>query len=430
MTEILSIPMKNAEHMLGKFPTEENYNRVVTSDTDLYRETPDGVQDESNIIFKFRKNVFSTEEVVQAHEGLIKAATETQNRGIAAGPRGDTIGGRDFVKGQQMAIMDAMLDASESSLEEEHDAIDHAIETYREGQDTRGIVWLSEKIKKAGYEYSTFFDTWLETVRPFSVAERKVKTKEMMKTFISDTTYANTVHSGIAGWFDRYPRIPFGRATSFTEANPELFKKSYPYLQTLSNTFGKLLPQRFAKQKAFTDAIDPAFVVPETAYTTITVNKTFQTACHRDAGDYTEGFSNITCLSPDGTKTWEGCLFVLPEYDIAIELHPGDLLLVNNHDGIHGNTKITDGTRVSVVAYAREKMALLGSFEYESLRKQYVEDRRKNKDHPLQRHLWNGVSPGMWDEDEWFQYLEQHGGTEMLNKYHEKKVESSLEAFF
>lgn len=430
MAEILTIPARNTEHLLGQFPTEKDYDRIITTDTDLYRETPDGVNDETNVIFKYRKNVFSTEEIVEAYEGLIKAATETQNRGLAAGPRGESLGTRDYVSGLQMAIIDAILDASDSSLDENFDAIDNAIATFRDGQESRGIVWLREKIKKTGIEYSKFFDHWLETVRPMSVRERKQATKEMMKTYISDTTYANTVHSGIAGWFDRYPRIPYGRATSFTENNPELFAKSFPYLQTLSNKFAELLPVRHGRQQAFTDKIDSNYVVPGTCYTTITVNKTFQTACHRDAGDLTEGFSNITCLSKDGTKTWEGCLFVLPEFRVALELHPGDLLLVNNHEGMHGNTQLTSGERVSVVAYAREKMAELGSFEYESLRKQFVDDRRKNPDHPLQRQLWNGVSPGMWSEKEWFDYLEEHGGKDMLNKYHPKKETTSLEGFF
>jgi hypothetical protein len=267
-----------------------------------------------------------------------------------------------------------------------------------------------------------------------SPAERKVAAKDMVDTYISDTSYANTVNSGICGWFDRYPRIPYGRATAYTEKNPELFSKSYPYLQTLSRKFEELLPVRYGKQKAFTDKIDPAFVVPGTPYTTLTVNRTFRTAAHRDAGDFSDGFSNISCISPDGKKSWEGCLFVLPEYRIAVELHPGDLLLVNNHDGIHGNTEIIgdNSDRISIVAYAREKMALLGSFEYENLRRQFVDYRRLNQEHPEWRPLWNGVSSKMWESTEWYDYLKEQGGQEMLDTYHPTaSVESaSLEDLF
>ncbi len=43
------------------------------------------------------------------------------------------------------------------------------------------------------------------------------------ETYISDTTYANVVFSGIAGWFDRYPRIPYGRATAYTQHSYDKF---------------------------------------------------------------------------------------------------------------------------------------------------------------------------------------------------------------
>ena len=53
-------------------------------------------------------------------------------------------------------------------------------------------------------------------------------------------------------------------------------------------------------------------------------------------------------------------------------------------------------------------MLNLQSYEYEMLRKQFVEERRGNKEHALQRNLWNGVSPGMWDKDEWKEYMKSH----------------------
>ena len=421
MTKELTIEKIDCEDKLGKWLDDNSYNQIITEDTDLYAmDRFGGKNGEHNVIFKFRKGVFSSEEQQGAFEGLAPAAIETQNRGLAAGPRAGQNGKRDWVTPLQEDILDAIFTAPDSTLDDEFDAIENAIARHKPDEAGRGRVWLRDRIKKAGVEYSEFFDWWLDSVRPMSPAERKVEAKSMVKNYISDTSYANTVNSGIAGWFDRYPRIPYGRATAYTEKNPELFAKSYPYLQTLARQFEELLPERYAKQKAFTDAIDPAYVVPETPYTTLTVNRTFRTAAHRDAGDYTEGFSNISCIYPDGKKGWDGCLFVLPEFRIAVELHPGDLLLVNNHEGIHGNTEIIgdDPIRISIVAYAREKMALLGSYEYETLRRQYVDYRRLNEEHPEWRPLWNGVSTKMWDATEWYDYLREHGGQEMLDKYH------------
>jgi hypothetical protein len=53
-------------------------------------------------------------------------------------------------------------------------------------------------------------------------------------------------------------------------------------------------------------------------------------------------------------------------------------------------------------------MVDLESWDYEQLRKQYVEERRLNKNHKLQRPLWNGVSPKMWEEQEWYDYMSAH----------------------
>ena len=120
-------------------------------------------------------------------------------------------------------------------------------------------------------------------------------------------------------------------------------------------------------------------------------------------------------------------------------MRPGDLLLIDNMRVIHGNTPIEapdsgkeDLLRMSLVFYFRENMQHLGSWEYEKMRRTYVDERRLNKDHPLWRQSWNGVSPGMWDEREWYNWLETNGGKNMLTEYHPKasEEEGTLEAFF
>jgi hypothetical protein len=77
-------------------------------------------------------------------------------------------------------------------------------------------------------------------------------------------------------------------------------------------------------------------------------------------------------------------------------------------------------------------MDKLGSWEYEALRKQYVDDRRKNEEHPLWKPFWNGVSPSMWDENEWYDYLADRGGEDMLKQYHPEARQqvSTLDDFF
>lgn len=445
----------DCEHLLGTFVDENHYDKVIEEDTDCYMpplcdvmtkadcgmkdcEDCDKGNDELRIAFKFRKNYFSKEEQDSAYRGLRGAATESQNRGLAAGPRGEMLategrGGRDWVTPYQHEILDFLMDDGASLFDD--NSVAKIREKYKNGNpkdsdETRGTVWLRSEVTKKYPEYHGWFDKWVDGLSNKSQEEVRAEARIVAEEWASTTNYAKSVFSGVAGWYDRYPRIPYGRATSYTEKSPELFELAYPFLQSLNKGFKELLPWRWNNQKAAADKLDPRFLVPETVFTTITVNKTFRTACHRDAGDLDAGLSNLLVL---GTGEYTGGYLVFPEYRIAVNVRPGDLLLVNNHEVIHGNTPIVlnnpddvTNERISVVCYFREKMLELKSYDYEALRKQYVEERRMNKAHPLQRPLWNGVSPGMWEDKEWYDYLHAHG---MKDPYGKDEV-ASLEGFF
>ena len=429
MTKIIIAKTKiDCEHLLGQFLDESHFDTLIEEDTDCYFQS----EDESNIAFKFRKNYFSKQEQDAAYAGLREAATQTQNRGLAAGPKGDKCGGREWVTEFQLRVFDFFKKQPENSVIKIDiaDEVNALRERYANEDTSRGLVWLSAKVKEDKFD----FEEWLKKAIKMSIKERKEETRGIEETYISDTTYANVVFSGIAGWFDRYPRIPYGRATAYTQNHYDKFEQSFPFLQTLDRGFAELLPTRHAAQREAADKIDPAFLVPGTVFTTITVNKTFRTAAHRDAGDFTNGLSNLLVLSNNGN--YSGGYLILPEVRVAVNVRPGDLLLVNNHEYIHGNTPIVCNDevaeRISLVCYLREKMLELGSKEYEDLRYNYVEQRRKNKEHPLQRKLWNGISEGMWFEKEWYDYLEEHGGRDMVQKYHPEAYEqvSTLESLF
>jgi len=440
----------DCEKLLGQFVDESHYDVLIEEDTDCYQKAEcdptmlasceegncaeckqKNTKDERKIAFKFRKNFFSKEEQEQAYLGLREAATQTQNRGLAAGPKGDKCGGREWVTEFQLAVLDLFKKEPENTLVklDIKKEVEFLKEKYASGGDSRGLVWLSAKVKEDKFN----FDKWLAKAVKMTITQRKEEARGIEETYISDTTYANVVNSGIAGWFDRYPRIPYGRATAYTQNHYDKFKMSFPFLHSLDKGYKKLLPWRWGNQRAAADKVDPRFLVPKTVFTTVTVNKTFRTACHRDAGDFTEGLSNLLVLSNNGKYT--GGYLVFPEYRIAVNVRPGDLLLVNNHEIMHGNTPIEtydDGERISLVCYLREKMLELGSYEYENSRFNFVEYRRKNKEHPMQRKLWNGISEGMWSSQEWYDYLEKNGGREMLDKYHPEAYnkESTIDSLF
>jgi hypothetical protein len=421
-------------HMLGQFPDESHYDLLIEEDTDVYMPEVPGHPEltftEERIVLKFRKNYFSKEQQDQAYIGLREAATETQNRGLAAGPRAEKLGNREWVTEYEYDILDYFINPNANLFGADPiEEIRASHQNKKPSPSNRNNVWGISAVKKDNF----VFEDWVEVTKKLSEAEMIAEANRVIKKYVCATTYANGVMSGIAGWFDRYPRIPFGRATSYTAREPEKFAMAYPFLQSLAQGFKDLLPWRYNNQMEAAKKLDPRFLVPETPFTTVTVNRSFRTACHFDAGDLTSGLSNLLTLTNNGN--YRGCHLVAPEYRVAVNPRPGDLLLINNHEVMHGNTQIElldeEAERISLVVYFREKMLELGSKEYEDTRYDFVEHRKNDKEHPEQRPLWNGVSAGMWESKEWYDFCEKKLGRDELLKYHpEAKEQQSLEEFF
>lgn len=434
MMEIYANKKYDAEARLGQFLDASDFDEMIDHDCDLYGPSIDGTMTEENIIAKFRKNWFTEAEQQAAYEGLRDAAVESQNRGMAAGPRGEILGaqgrgGREWVTPYQLDVLEFLMrpifevDSSETleDIKKRHSG--------KPVEDTRGLVWKIAEIRKDHGEYYGFFDRWLSETVNLDRKEQIAAANSVKDKYISETNYAQSVMSGIAGYFGRYPRIPWGRVTSYTEKNPEKFALAYPFLNKLDKGFKELLPERWAKQRAAADRLDPKFLIDKTVFTTLTVNHNWRTAAHYDAGDLEAGFSNLTAITNKG-KGWKGGALILPQYRVAVNLRPGDLLLVANHTAIHGNLPLEGGEeddRLSLVAYFREDMLNLKSYEYEQLRKKFVTERSKDKKHKYYRPLWNGVSSQMWESEEWAEYLAKHGMKDEDGIVSEK---SSLEAFF
>ena len=444
----------NEDDVLGQYPSEELYDIVIEKDTDFYL-PPEcdvtksascdqeciGCEDESRVAFKFRKGVFTQEEQDGALAGLWKAAKPSDNRGLAAGPRSEKHARRDWVQDWQEKVLQWFEKGQPQSLDGS-DPVEDIRKKHEGFAPIRGNAWIKMTIEKE-YEYTGFFDEMLSQLRSMNVEEAKNFVEEIRVQYISDATYASQVWSGIAGFYDRYPRIPFGRPTEYTEKHGN-WSKCYPFARKLDEEFARLMPARYAYQKDLADNTDKRFLIGEdTTFTTITVNTTTKDrsarmACHRDAGSLNDGFSNLTVIG-DGKKSWKGGYLVCPEVRVAINVRPGDLLLIDNMQVIHGNTPIEapesgddDLMRMSLVFYYRENMKKLGSWEYESTRRQYVKEREKNEEHPLWWSRWNGVSADMWTDREWYDYLEGKMGKDTVLEYHPEafEVAGSLEDFF
>lgn len=311
---IVADKIHDSEHLLGMFVDESHYDILVEEDTDCYLPATCDVAEQANcetdrdcsncakganeqrIAFKFRKNFFTKQEQDDAYIGLREAAVRTENRGLASGIKEGTSvtgEGREWVTNYQEEMIHALLEARNASLVEgdvieeirsKYPTADSRLKALGSGKNN---VWVISRFRG-----KFNFDEWVDSIIPFSKEERAKATEEVM-TMISETSYGNPVDSGIAGWYDRYPRIPYGRATTYTRDNFDKFKMAYPFLQSLARGFKELLPWRFNNQMEAAKKLDSRYLVPETPFTTITVNKTFRTAAHRDAGDLDSGLSNL-----------------------------------------------------------------------------------------------------------------------------------------
>lgn len=253
--------------------------------------------DTGEFLIRFRRRVLNPHDCRVAYENLRSAATHTDNRGIAAGEI--PTGATEIVRGNE-------------------------------------IVKIGDRSR-----------TRYRQLKPDGT--------------LSSTNRAITVQSGLVGFFDRNPRIPFCRQTAFNIQHGDRFEAALPFIQQVSEQFRLLMPGRWAAQKAEVDNISPDFVIPGTVFTTITVNKNWQTAVHQDAGDLQAGFGVLTALR---AGSFDGGYFCLPQYRVAVDMQSTDVMLADVHKW-HGNTPIVGRSarheRVSCVFYVRERMKDCGS---------------------------------------------------------------------
>lgn len=173
---------------------------------------------------------------------------------------------------------------------------------------------------------------------------------------VSNITVGNKVYSGNVGFMDAGAMIHYCRKTAFARDHFEQYTAGVPFVNYIDEKYKELCPIHYKKQKTIADSTNRNYIIGDTSFTTVTVNKNFRTACHQDAGDYRDGFGNLIVYREG---SYDGGYFVMPEYGIAIDLHTTDLLFADVHKW-HGNTDLynqsEDYLRISFVMYYRENM--------------------------------------------------------------------------
>lgn len=181
-------------------------------------------------------------------------------------------------------------------------------------------------------------------------------------------------NTGIAGYFDRYQRIPYCRQTAFNANNPEKFAQATPMFQYAAAAMQRYVPDRYETQQAKADQTVDDWLIERTPFTTVTVNLNWQTATHTDAGDLPEGFGVMTVVS---LGDYDGAAYIQPQYRTGFDIRTGDVILSDVHEW-HGNEPFRNASgyyeRLSCVLYYRREMTECGTPEEETERAKQQKD--------------------------------------------------------
>jgi hypothetical protein len=148
----------------------------------------------------------------------------------------------------------------------------------------------------------------------------------------------NTVFSSVVGYFEATPfaKVPC-RMTSYTQKYFQGYRKGIPFLQAIDRQFQKLVPAPYrAQQKRIKST--PAYRIADTAFSSVTINRNFRTALHKDAGDFKDGYGNLTVLE---RGKYHGGETLFPQYGIGIDLRAGDFVAMDVHEW-HTNTPLVE----------------------------------------------------------------------------------------
>jgi hypothetical protein len=205
--------------------------------------------------------------------------------------------------------------------------------------------------------------------------------KYMQNGKLSKMRVNNNVYSSVLGYFEATPFMGLPcRLTSYTQKYFKEYRAGVTYIKQLDSFFKELTPDAHTKQLARAKK-NPTYQIDGTAYSSVTVNRNFRTALHKDAGDFREGFGNLSVLE---FGDYSGGHTLFPRYGIGFNMRTGDYLAMNVHEW-HCNTEMFETaeqkkynkrlpkiydvspesgtlgqdkpyTRISFVCYLREKL--------------------------------------------------------------------------
>jgi len=147
----------------------------------------------------------------------------------------------------------------------------------------------------------------------------------------------NQVFSQAIGYFNEIKglgvKIPC-RLSHYTQTNLQKYVDGKPFIEEVDRWYKKLAPTQHQYQLDRAN-LKPNLKIGKTAFSTMTINKNFRTALHKDSGDY----GGYACLSVLQEGEYNGSIFMMPAYGIGIDLRQTDIIVADVHQW-HCNTEI------------------------------------------------------------------------------------------
>jgi hypothetical protein len=340
----------------GTWVEESDINYpIIDSNTDVYRLDEKGNE---ILLLKFRKNCIDDKCIQIGWDSYKNLAKASRGRGASAGPVDPDSAywkKRNLVKTSKWST--GYLNPKGNILKEEYDKLS-----------------FGELQVKAIEFNCKLFDTKEEVMMEIIKKQNG----------ISKMKVNNQVASNPIGFYEKNKNLGTDlpcRLTHFTRTNFDKYNEGLPFLQKIDSLFQKLIPDSHQLQLLRADQ-KPHLKIPGTCFSTVTINRNFRTALHQDAGDFKEGFGNLTVIEQG---KYHGGYTVFPQYGVAINLRNNDFCAMDVHQW-HANTPLyeteedkqfnetiesdfkdnskvgTAGlyqkyTRISFVCYLREKIA-------------------------------------------------------------------------
>lgn len=292
----------------GTYFTESDFDMIIKEDADVYRYDHLGHQ---HLLLKIRKNVIPSDICKKTYNALIDEAKKPHtNRGAAAGL---------LTKRKLPAYVKEIV------------AKGRFRGKYR-GKDNK-----TRKDDISNISRSSIIGFYDQIDRNYYRRQTQKKNKQIIN-------------------------VPC-RMTKFTKEQPEKWQSTWDFFKTIDRVFCELEPDAHSKQLERASRT-PEYQILDTAFSTATINYNWQTALHRDAGDYDEGFGNLVIL--EDKKNWKGGYLGFPQYGVAVDVRNGDYLAMDVHQW-HANTDIIPKnksktnnkeahSRLSIVSYLRRNM--------------------------------------------------------------------------